>query len=164
MARRVLKKNKKIPMNLAAMMDMMTIMLLFLLQSFSADGSMLTNADDVQLPNSVSNERPVEIPLQVVISHDVIIVDNAAVEDTRALMAREFYEFMADTNTALDIVLRDRMDEQENMVRIGLLTEVNEEIVIQVDKNMTFNVMNKVMIISGRQGFNRMRFAVMMRE
>jgi len=164
MARRSVKPKKKVAMNMAAMMDMMTIMLLFLLQSFSADGSMLTNADDVQLPNSISNERPVEIPLQLVVSQDAIILDNSAVEDTRALAAREFYDFMGDTNTALDIALREKMSQQLELVRVGALTEASDEIIVQVDKNMSLNVMYKVMVISGRQGFSRMRFAVMMRE
>jgi len=164
MARRSVKARKKVPMNMAALMDLMTVLLLFLLQSFSADGSMLTNADDVQLPNSVSNERPIDIPLQIVVSQDVIVLDNSVVEDTRALAAREFYEFMADTNTALDIALRDKMEQQLELVRVGALTEARDDIIVQVDKNMSLSVMYKVMVISGRQGFSRMRFAVMMRE
>jgi len=164
MARRAMKKTRKVPMNLAAMMDMMTIMLLFLLQSFSADGSMLTNADDVQLPNSISNQRPVDLPLQIVISQDAIIVDNAVIEDTRLLAAREFAEFVQDTTTALDRALREKMEQQLEMVRIGLLVEARTDIIVQVDKNMSLNVMYKVMSICGRQGFNDMKFAVMMRE
>lgn len=164
MARRSIKPKKKVPMNMAAMMDVMTVLLLFLLQSFSADGSMLTNADNLQLPNSISNERPVDLPFQIAVTEDAIIVDNVAIEDTRALASRDFYEFMADTNTALDVALREKMSQQIELVRIGALTEVRDDVIVQVDKNLGLNVMYKVMTVSGRQGFSRMRFAVMMRE
>jgi biopolymer transport protein ExbD len=56
------------------------------------------------------------------------------------------------------------MSEQLELVRIGALNEASPDILVQVDKNMSLNVMYKVMSICGRQGYTDMKFAVMMRD
>ena len=69
-------KGKKVPrsadLNITSMMDMFTIILVFLLKSFSADGSILTNADNLVLPNSESKKKPQEVNLQVAVTNDMI--------------------------------------------------------------------------------------------
>ena len=54
MARRSRKVPRSSDLNITSMMDMFTIILVFLLKSFSAEGSILTNADNLVLPNSES--------------------------------------------------------------------------------------------------------------
>lgn len=159
-----IKKKPKQGLNITSMMDMFTIILLFLLKSFSADGSMLTNADNLQLPNSVSNKRPEELPLQVAVTQEAILVDNAPVMVTETLWKMDQDEFDEDTTSALDLTLKRKMDEQLELLRIGALKEIGGDIVVQLDKNMNFDVMYKVMRVCGRQGFINMKFAVMMRE
>jgi len=158
------KKKKMEGLNITSMMDMMTIILLFLLKSFSADGSMLTNADNLQLPNSVSQLRPQELPLQVAVTTDAILVDNTPVMITNALRNLESSEFDQDTTTALDVALRRKMEEQLELLRIGAITEPVGEIIVQLDKSLNFDIMYRVMRVCGRQGFTNMKFAVMMRE
>lgn len=158
------KKENKQGLNITSMMDMFTIILLFLLKSFSADGSMLTNADNLQLPNSISNKRPAELPLQVAVTQEAILVDNAPVMVTETLWKMDQDEFDEDTTSALDLTLKRKMDEQLELLRVGALKEIGGDIVVQLDKNMNFDVMYKVMRVCGRQGFVNMKFAVMMRE
>jgi len=161
------KKAKKDQLNITSMMDMFTIILLFLLKSFSADGSMLTNADNLTLPNSISNKRPAELPLQVAVTEDAILVGNDYVMTTKELADKKYDDFVqefADGKlTALDRVLEQEMAELERLVALELI-RTKDEIIVQVDKNMSLNVINKIMHICGRQGFSDMKFAVMMRE
>jgi len=157
-------KNKKGGLNITSMMDMFTIILLFLLKSFSADGSMLTNADNLILPNSISNKRPQEVALQVAVTQDAIMVDNTPVVDTRSVFEKDQAEYDEDTTSALDLALKSKMDTELELLRIGALKEVKGEIIVQVDKNINFDVMYKVMRTCGRQGYTNMKFAVMMRE
>jgi len=165
MARGHFKKVKRSDaLNITSMMDMFTIILLFLLKSFSADGSMLTNADNLQLPNSVSNKRPIELPLQVAVTTDAIVVDNTPVMVTETLWKMDQDEFDEDTTNAFDMTLKWKMEEQLELLRIGAIKEVNGEIIVQLDKNMNFDIMYKVMRVCGRQGFVNMKFAVMMRD
>jgi len=158
------QKKKKGGLNITSMMDMFTIILLFLLKSFSADGSMLTNADNLILPNSISNKRPQEVALQVAVTQDAIMVDNTPVVDTRSVFEKEQIEYDEDTTSALDLALKSKMDMEQELLRIGALKEIKGEIIVQMDKNINFDVMYKVMRTCGRQGYTNMKFAVMMRE
>jgi biopolymer transport protein ExbD len=50
------------------------------------------------------------------------------------------------------------------MVKIGALSKVKGEVVLQIDKNMEYDVVYKVMATCGEEGFNAVKFAVMSRE
>jgi biopolymer transport protein ExbD len=50
------------------------------------------------------------------------------------------------------------------MVRVGALNQVQGMVTIQVDKNMDFDVLFKIMYTCGEVGYNNMNFAVMERE
>lgn len=161
---RVKKTQASTSLNITSMMDMFTIILLFLLKSFSADGSMLTNADDLVLPNSVSNKKPKEVNLQLAVTQDSVLIDNSPVEATLKIGEMEQEKFDVDTSSLLDLQLKKHMLAEEEMVRKGLLNEVEGNIIVQVDKNINFDVLYKIMRLCGRQGFVNMKFAVMMRE
>jgi len=53
---------------------------------------------------------------------------------------------------------------EEDMVRRGLLNNVDAEVIVQLDKNISFDVMYKIMRVCGRNGYVNMKFAVMTRE
>ena len=50
------------------------------------------------------------------------------------------------------------------MVKMGALNQVMGKVIIQVDKNIEFDVLFKVMNTCGKVGYNNMNFAVMERE
>jgi biopolymer transport protein ExbD len=53
---------------------------------------------------------------------------------------------------------------EEEMVRLGAINQVQGKIVIQVDKNIDFDVLFKIMNTCGKVGYNNMNFAVMERD
>ncbi len=160
-------RGKKVPrssdLNITSMMDMFTIILVFLLKSFSAEGSILTNADNLVLPNSESKKKPQEVNLQVAVTNDMILVDNMPVvptEDVRKIPADD-----PDPAAAkLEEKLKGCMAQEEEMVRVGALNAVQGKVIVQVDKNIDFDVLFKVMNTCGKVGYNNMNFAVMERE
>jgi biopolymer transport protein ExbD len=157
------RKIEEAPLMLTSMMDMFTIILVFLLKSYSSEGTLLTNADNLVLPNSASKKKPTEVNLQVAVSPDMILVDNkpvAPTEDVRRIPQDE-----PDPEIAkLKETLSKYYAQEEEMVRIGALNKVEGKIVIQVDKNTAFDVLFKVMNTCGKVGYNTMNFAVMERE
>jgi biopolymer transport protein ExbD len=158
--KKILRKND---LNITSMMDMFTILLVFLLKSFSAEGSILTNADNLVLPNSISQKKPQEINLQLAVSEDMVLVDNLPVVPTDDIRKIP----LDDPNPVvgkLEDKLRSCMAQEEEMVRLGALNAVQGKIIIQVDKNMQFDVVYKIMNTCGKVGFNNMNFAVMERE
>ena len=149
-------------LNITSMMDMFTIILVFLLKSFSAEGSLLTNADNLTLPNSESKKKPQEVNLQLAVTTDMILVDNLPVvptEDVRKIPFDEPDPIVG----KLEEKLRSCYAQEEEMVRLGALNSVQGKIVIQVDKNMDFDCLFKIMNTCGKVGYNNMNFAVMER-
>lgn len=150
-------------LNITSMMDMFTIILVFLLKSFSADGSILTNADNLVLPNSSSKKKPQEVNLQLSATNDMILVDNQPVVPTDDVRKIPFDD-PDPTIGKLEEKLKSCYAAEEEMVRLGALNSVQGKIIIQVDKNMDFDVLFKLMNTCGKVGYNNMNFAVMERE
>lgn len=150
-------------LNITSMMDMFTIILVFLLKMYSAEGSVLTNADNLVLPNSTSKKKPKEVNLQLAVTTDMILVDNQPVVPTDD--ARRIPQENPDPSIVkLEETLASFYAQEEEMVKMGALNKVMGKVVIQVDKNIEFDVLFKVMNTCGKVGYNNMNFAVMERE
>lgn len=157
------KRDIKTTLNITSMMDMFTIILVFLIKHMSVEGNLLNNADNLVLPNSVSKKKPTEIHIQVAVTADMILVDNLPVVPTDD--ARKIPQENPDPSIAkLEEKLRACYAQEEEMVRMGTLNEVMGKVVVQVDKNIEFDVLYKVMNTCGKVGYNNMNFAVMERE
>ena len=83
--RKALERNRVEPeitfLNITAMMDMMTIILVFLLKSLSTSTASLPQSQDLQLPKSILNTSPDSEPegLPVLVSKSQIIVGETVV-------------------------------------------------------------------------------------
>ena len=62
-------------LNITAMMDMMTIILVFLLKSMSASSANMPQTSDLSLPVSILNSQANQEGIQVVVSRDRIMVN-----------------------------------------------------------------------------------------
>lgn len=78
--RKAIKKNYIEPeinfLNITAMMDMMTIILVFLLKSLSSSSASVPQSPDLTIPNSVLTTEASEDGVKVVISKSQIVVDD----------------------------------------------------------------------------------------
>lgn len=151
-------------LNITSMMDMFTIILLFLLKSFSTDGSMLTNAEGLSLPNSISSNKPEKVNLQLAVTHDSIMIDDIPIEATEKIRSTDQVDFDQDTTTVMDRRLQEEMAKEEKLVRDGILNDVEGEIIIQLDKNINFDIMYKITRLCARNGYINMKYAVTTRE
>ncbi|OPL19464.1 MAG: hypothetical protein AVO35_10630 [Candidatus Aegiribacteria sp. MLS_C] len=71
-------KDKKVSLNLTSMIDMFTILVVFLIKSYSAEGQIVTVSDALTLPQSRS-DRSVQLNLEIVVTGDAIVVDGEPV-------------------------------------------------------------------------------------
>ncbi len=67
-------KDKKVTLNLTSMIDMFTILVVFLLKSYSAEGQIVTLSDALTLPESRSDKK-IELNLEIIVTNDAILVD-----------------------------------------------------------------------------------------
>ncbi|MFH0920052.1 MAG: biopolymer transporter ExbD [Fibrobacterota bacterium] len=154
--KRYVKAKNKVNLQLTSILDLMTIILVFLLKMFSAEGQILTQGENLILPQSTSKASPKEAMLSIEVNREWVLVDHipmvkvAKVRENQDVYIPEIKEKLAFAR-----------EQEENMVKIGALQRVRGEAVMQVDKNVEYDVLFKVMATCGEEGFNNIRFAVM---
>ena len=157
------KRKEELPLQITSMMDMFTIILVFLLKSFSAEGSILTNADNLVLPNSDSHKKPTEVNLQVAVTGKMVLLDNIPLIPTD-----DIRKIPQDDPDPVVGALMEKLESclalEKDMVCSGALNKASRKVIIQVDKNVGFDVLFKVMNTCGKAGYETMNFAVMERE
>jgi len=148
---------------ITSLIDFFSIVVIYLMKSYSAEGSILTNADNLVLPNSVAITKPKEIYLQVAATNDMILVDNIPIVPTDDV--RRIPQSNPDPIVAkLEEKLQSSYAQEQQMVKLGALNKIQGNVIIQIDKNLEFDVLFKLMNTCGKVGYNNMNFAVMERE
>jgi biopolymer transport protein ExbD len=136
-------------LNLNSMMDMMTIILLFLLKTFSTSGQILTPSEDLKLPFSLSTEQPKK-ELSISVTRHAILIGNDILMDLKDLPQEE----------NLIIPLFSRLsqlaeDAQADEVRYG--KPFTHEVIVQADEDTPFQILVKVLYTCGQSEFNKLR-------
>ncbi len=159
--RRRLKRNDDPKMNLSSMMDMMTIILLFLLKSYSASGALIKPALDIQLPQSSVQTEPKRALAVVLIKNSNFLqpglyLDTEEIGDAgneklpparRAEIANQFMiapmAQIEDENTPMIQGLYDKIVQQQDQ-DMDLGKEVTDEMTIQAASDIPYNWILKI--------------------
>ncbi len=136
-------------LNMNSMMDMMTIILLFLLKSFSTEGALVTASEELKLPESQMGEKP-QKELQVSISSEELLINN------KALMPMSdvdpFNVLIEPLYNALAVRARE-----EKQLEIDYGTEFTHAVIIQGDQGISFETLFKVMYTCSKSEYYKMR-------
>ena len=124
------------------MMDMFTILLVFLLKSYSTHGQLISPSQDLTLPYSrVPN--PPEIALDVVVSKDWILVNGRSVEKTSQVDGIDGY-IIPSLKTAL---LRYANEAEKMEMQYG--AKFSGKVTIQGDRQLPYRTLIKGMATCG---------------
>jgi biopolymer transport protein ExbD len=148
------RKSGYAELNLTSMVDMLTILVVFLLQTFSASGELLTVSKNIQLPEAI-NFRDLEQAPIISVSRDSVTLNG----DPKADAAELSRENTADWKIAQ---LHDDLVVLKNNFK---LLHPNPEdwkgiVIVQADKQVDFKVIKKVMYTCAVAGYNNVNFAV----
>ena len=148
---------------ITSLIDFFSIVVIYLMKSYSAEGSILTNSDNLVLPNSSATAKPKDINVQIAATTDMLLVDNVPIvptDDIRRIPAEESDPIVVKLQEKLMVAKA----QEEEMVRLGAQNKITGNVTIQLDKNLEFDVLFKIMNTCGKVGYNNMSFAVMARE
>ncbi len=148
------KKNKRSEeggLNMNSLMDMLTIMLLFLLVNFSTTGALATKSEGLQPPKIVTKNKPKK-SLVIGISSQHVFFGKEAVAEIDRVQAQK--------NTYMIAELAEKLEEEANKAteledKFGI--EFKKELIIYGDAQMPFNVLLKVVFTCGRNQFSNLR-------
>ena len=136
-------------LNMNSMMDMMTIILLFLLKSYSTSGVLVTPSESLVLPTSMREDRPKK-ELQVAVAQDMILVNDIPLMPIRSIEKEEML---------IPQLTRKLIEygESEKKLEIDIGKEFTHEVLIQGDENIDFETLIKVMYTCSKSEFYKMR-------
>ncbi len=145
-------KDKKVALNLTSMIDMFTILLVFLLKSYSADGQLVTVSDKLTLPKA-RVEKKVELKLEIQVNNFYIVVEGDPIVTVNA-------ELLSSGNSIPVLVTRLRDHMEYSRLTRGTLTEDDTKINIQGDVGMPAILLQRVMASCSEAGYIRQNLAV----
>ncbi len=146
--RRMERNNRKgegLGLNLIPMMDVLTVLVLFLLfHSFNGE----LPEQRIELPVSAVETRPRET-LAIVVSPEAVMVQGEPVVGTSELYGDRI---------AVVAQITDRLKELER--EIGTTAPESKEITLLADKTIPFKVLKKIMSTCTASGYGRISLAV----
>jgi biopolymer transport protein ExbD len=160
MARKTRKYGEETQFSLTSMMDIMTIILVFMIKQVDTEGQLVTAAENLVLPNSTSTKVPKEVSLGVVVDQNWVLVDGQQILQTSIVSEQD--SLMVE---ALDVVLKEKREvEKAALLAKGEPDEGGGNIIVQLDKNTYYDIMFKVLATCGSSGFTNVAFAVNMKN
>jgi biopolymer transport protein ExbD len=136
---------------LTSMVDMFTLLVIFLLSNFSASGDLLLTAKDISLPKAVSTTE-LERSLVVAISSLSVSVEGEKVGDSSELLRDEDPRITG---------LTDKLLERKRVVtQLMGADKFKGNIIIQADSEVDFKLIKKVMYSATEAGYSAFQYAV----
>lgn len=166
------KRSAVVALNMTAMVDMFTVLCVFLLQNYATTNQVLPMPEKVDLPaaHEVKELKPSNV---VVVSPDGIVLNNIKVAEFNAVKENQDWVI----KTLLENLQKDIQDGEAKKSTLGnqLRNAVNEakqqqkapevdefrKITIQSDKNVDFLTIKKVMFTVTEAGIQEINFAVL---
>jgi len=142
-------------LNLVSLMDIFTIILLFLLFNVSGEEEAITVPDIVRLPVSIASVKPVPVTT-VYITGDSILVGDKKVADTQDVMKSDEPGIVSLENELIMQMSQDEQDTDKEGNR--------RKIIIMGDKMIPFTILNKVMYTCSWAGYQTLSLAVIQKE
>ena len=152
MERRHKRRGRGGALNLVSMMDIFTILVFFLLVN-SGEVEVLPNSRDVQLPESVAEQKARETVI-VLVTEDQLLVQGQPVARVAEVMASQdvlIPELKAALQAQTDRVLR--ADAREDVA--------SREVTIMGDKEIPYSLLKKVMATCTDADYGRVSLAVL---
>lgn len=147
------KRNMSADLNLTSLVDMLTILVVFLLQLFSASGELLTIQKNIKLPDA-KNFKDLEGAPIIAVSADSVTLDGRVVASTEQLKKDESADWKI-------VDLHDQLVTLKNNFKLLHPSDPFTGMVnVQADKSVDFKVIKKVMYTCGQAGYANVNFAV----
>lgn len=166
------KRNAVVMLNMTAMVDMFTVLCVFLLQNYATTNQVLPMPEKVDLPSAheVKELAPSNV---VLIAQDGIMLNNVKVAEFRAVKEQTEWEI----TPLIELLKKAIVDGEAHKKSLGsqIRTAVNDakqlpkqveiddfrKITVQSDKNVDFLTVKKVMYSVTEAGMQEINFAVL---
>jgi biopolymer transport protein ExbD len=155
MERRHERGKKGVALNLVALMDIFTILVFFLLVN-SSDVETLPNAKDIQLPQSIAEEKAKE-SVVILISEEDILVQGAPVAKVADVMKLK--------GNNIPQLRQALMSQNDRVMRRETQDDIaGREVTIMGDKDIPYRLLKKVMATCTMADYGQISLAVLQKS
>lgn len=155
-----IKKNSTFVLNITSMTDMFTILLVFLLQTYSTSDVQILPEKGLRLPTSASQANPVEA-IKLSISTNALKMDQTKLADVKN------YSFLPEDLEKSDSnLIKPLFNELDKLAKNSAeKTHIKEgRILLQADKELPYALLRKVMYTASMAGFPQLKLVTLVAE
>ncbi len=154
---RVSSRKRIKQLNITSLIDIFTILLVFLLKNYSVEGDIVTISPDLDLPSATVEKKPTRDFL-IAVSSNYISVEQIHVVDLSKLSA----ELLVIPELKRELVSnRERIEEIQKMNPAVAFTG---KVLIQADKAIPFRIIKQVMWTCGDSGYQNISLVLHKKE
>jgi len=155
---------REYPLNLTAMMDMMTIILVYLLKSYSSDPTNIQASNDLTLPMSTTHFKPEEAAAVAITKKGILVADKTVVElkNDKVNIADKGGKEDSMLITPLLAVMKTEAEKQKMIAKYNKKEDFKGLVLIIGDKMVPFRLLTEVLYTVGQAEFGQYKFAVTM--
>jgi biopolymer transport protein ExbD len=158
-----LRKNQDgtFTLQITSMIDMFTIILVFLLKSYASSSVDITANPNVVLPSSTASQSPVEA-LKLVVSKTGIYVDDKEVAKIENGQIDKSYLDSKDEKFVRPLydALKVQADKSKAIAKQNSDVNFEGKVIFQADQGLDYKLLRKVMYTSSFAGYTDFKFAV----
>lgn len=147
--------------NINSLMDILTIMLVFLLKSYATDPINITPGPDLDIPRSTSLLTPAAT-VSVTVSKSAIVVDNQpvlVVKDGKVEASQKRGGEDAYFIIPLNKVLVEAAEKKRRLEAVNSTVKFDGVCTIIMDKETPYRLLTEVMYTAGQAEFSNFKFA-----
>ena len=149
-------------LNITAMMDLMTIILVFLIKSFSASSITVTASEDVRPPMSTARATPKDTIAITVTPKSIMVGDKKRVDLTNAAVKPG--DLQGKLILPLDAALKKEVEKLKYIAERNPSSPFNREVSIIGDKRVSYDLLSSVLYTAGQNELENFRFIILQKN
>ncbi len=149
-------------LNITAMMDIMTIILVFLIKSYSTSSVTVTASEDIRPPVSTTRQTPKDTIAITVTPKGILVGDRRKVELTNMQVNKA--ELDGKKILPLDAALKKEVEKLKYIAERNPAAPFNHEVSVIGDKRIPYELLSSVLYTAGQNELENFRFIVIVKE
>ncbi len=149
-------------LNITAMMDMMTILLVFLLKSFASSSAAMTASEDVRPPVSSTRATPRDTVAVTVTPKNILVGEREVLRLKGGQLPPEALQ--GRLVVPLDAQLKKEVEKLKYIAERNPAAPFNRELSIIADKSIPYDMLLTVLYTAGQNELENYRFVVLQDE
>lgn len=149
-------------LNITAMMDMMTILLVFLLKSFASSSASITASEDVRPPVSTTRATPKDTVAVTITPRNILVGDREVVRLKDGRIPDD--KLQGRLVLPLDAQLKKEVEKLKYIAERNPSAPFSRELSVIADKKVPYDMLLTVLYTAGQNELENYRFVVLKKD